>query len=237
MKRIIQTNSVFLLLFLLVVGVNKILAADPNWSVITANFQYNMTTTAVVNIDCSEQLSPSNRIGVFVGNECRGTALTSQVYNGKYTASLFIYSNAVNGENISFKIYNAAKDTIYEAKVTVQFQQNAAYGSTGSPYVVYSKFPCYFQKETLPAANFISPNGDSKNDYFEIADVESYQDYVLTIYNENGLEVYKKAREYKNDWDAKLDGKILPTGTYYYTFKSGVNSNEYKGLINIVNPN
>jgi gliding motility-associated-like protein len=235
MKRIILKKSVFFLLILLVVGINKVLAGDPNWSVTPASFQYNMTMTAVVNIDCAEQLSPSNRIGVFVGSECRGTALTSQVYNGKYTASLFIYSNAVNGENISFKIYNAAKDTIYDVKVTVEFQQNAAYGNSSAPYIVYSKFPCYFQKDVLPVTNFISPNGDGINDLFEIDDVDSYSDYTLTIYNENGLEVYKKENNYKNDWDAKLDGKLLPTGTYYYLFKN--TSKEYKGLINIVKPN
>lgn len=235
MKRTNQTQSFLLLLILFVLGINKAWAGDPNWVVNPSSFQYNMTMTAIINIDCAEQLSPSNRIGVFVGNECRGTALTSQVYNGKYTASLFIYSNAVNGENISFKIYNAAKDTIYESKETVQFQQNAAYGNSSAPYIVYSKFPCYFQKDVLPVTNFLSPNGDGINDLFEIDDVDSYSDYTLTIYNENGLEVYKKENNYRNDWDGKLDGKILPTGTYYYLFKN--TTKEYKGLINIVKSN
>ncbi len=228
----IKNRTAQLLIITLFLSLNKVWAGVPNWSVSPANFQYNMTMTAVVNIDCSEQLGPSNRIGVFVGNECRGTALTSQVYNGKYTASLFIYSNSVNGENVTFKIYNAAKDSIYESKETVQFQQNAAYGNSSSPYIVYSKFPCYNQKDVLPVSNFLSPNGDGINDLFEIEDVGSYQDYALTIYNENGLEVFNKDKNYKNDWDAKLNGKILPTGSYYYIFKNNIKT--YKGLINIV---
>ncbi len=237
MKKTTLNKSIILLLTLLVVGINKVLAADPNWTVNPANFQYNMTMTAVINIDCAEQISPSNRIGVFVGSECRGTALTSQVYNGKYTASLFIYSNAVNGETISFKIYDAAKDTVYDAKLTVQFQQNASYGNASSPYIVYSKYPCYFIKDVLPVANFISPNGDGVNDSFEIQDVASYQEYTLTIFNENGLEVYKKEGNYNNDWDVKLNGKLLPTGSYYYTFKNSATNSEFKGIVNIVNPN
>ena len=237
MKKYTMFKSIFILLIIVLLSSKSTFAADPNWTVNASSFQYNMTMTAVVNIDCAEQLSPSNRIGVFSGTECRGSALTSQVYNGKYTASLFIYSNSVNGENLSFKIYNAAKDTVYEAKVTVQFQQNAAYGNASAPYVVYSKFPCYFTKDILPVTNYLSPNNDGLNDYFEIADVDAYGDYALTIYDENGLEVYSISSNYKNDWNGSLDGKTLPTGAYYYLFRKEASDKEYKGIINIFNAN
>lgn len=237
MNTIKQLKTILVLVALCLLGINKASAAEPNWTVNPPSFQYNMTMLAVVNIDCAELLSPSNRIGVFKGSECRGTALTSQVVNGKYLASLFIYSNSTKGDTLTFKIYNVANDSVYDAKVTVLFQQNAAYGTASSPFVVYGKYPCYFTKDVLPASNFISPNADGKNDVFWIDDVDSYKDFALTVYNEFGLEVYKIAREYKNDWAATYDGKTLPTGAYYYTFKNDATGKEYKGILNVVKPN
>lgn len=235
MKTFKQFNSMLLLFIATAACINSATAADPNWTVNPPGFQYNMTMLAVVNFDCSEQLSPSNRIGVFMGTECRGSALTSTVINGKFMASLFVYSNSVNGESLTFKMYDAANDIIYDAPISVKFQQNASYGTASSPYVVYSKFPCLVNKEALPANNLISPDGDGINDFFMIEDVDSYKDFALTIYNDFGLEVYKISRDYKNNWDATYQDKKLSDGAYYFLFKNEATGKEYKGIINVIN--
>ncbi len=111
-------------------------AAAPSWTVNPASFQYNMTMVAVANINCTELQNPSNRIGVFVGSQCRGTALTNQVANGRYTASLFIYSNLVSGDTITFKVYNAIQDSIYNTSLSIRFQQNSTFGTSASPFIV-----------------------------------------------------------------------------------------------------
>ena len=111
-------------------------APPPTWTVNPAAYQYSMTITAVANVNCSELLSPSNRIGAFVNDTCRGTVLTSNVINGRYIASMVVYSNVPSGETVTFKIYNAANDIIYGAKVTAAFQDNASYGATVSPFIV-----------------------------------------------------------------------------------------------------
>lgn len=111
-------------------------APPPTWTVNPAAFQYSMTITAVANINCVELLSPSNRIGAFVNDTCRGTVLTSNVINGRYIASMVVYSNVPSGETVTFKIYNAANDVIHDAKVTAAFQDNASYGATVSPFVI-----------------------------------------------------------------------------------------------------
>jgi len=237
MSTLSKIKTLLLLLSAYVTGIGSANAKEPNWMINPASYQYNMTMMAVANISCGELTNAGNRIGVFLGDECRGSALTGQVINGRFIASLFIYSNVYNGEKLTFKIYDAYKDTLYDAKVSVQFQQNAAYGTGGSPYVIYNKFPCYVNKEILPASNFISPNEDGKNDYFEIDDVASYYDFALTVYNEQGLEVYKSANNYKNDWGGTYDGKILPTGAYLYAYKNAATAKEYKGIINIIKTN
>jgi gliding motility-associated-like protein len=65
--------------------------------------------------------------------------------------------------------------------------------------------------------NAITPNGDGKNDTFEIAE----KGYKLKIWNRWG-KIILQSDDYKNDW-----GKDVPAGTYYYFLESpsGVNCN------------
>lgn len=62
----------------------------------------------------------------------------------------------------------------------------------------------------------ISPNGDGKNDTF---DLSSYGVTKLEIFNRNGTLVYSKTN-YSNEWHGQTDdGDELPVGTYFYTME------------------
>ncbi len=127
-----------LYLTLLFLASKTTMAAAPTWSVNPALFQYSMTAVTVANVNCVELTNPSVRIGAFVGTELRGTALTSTVLSGRYTASMVIYSNVTSNETVTFKMYNPTTDSIYDARVSVAFQDNANYGSSGNPFEVKS---------------------------------------------------------------------------------------------------
>ncbi|ALM48928.1 hypothetical protein AMR72_08530 [Flavobacterium psychrophilum] len=59
----------------------------------------------------------------------------------------------------------------------------------------------------------ISPNGDTKNDNFDLTHLEVAK---LIILNRYGKEVYSLAN-YTNQWEGQQsNGKELPTGTYFY---------------------
>ena len=72
----------------------------------------------------------------------------------------------------------------------------------------------------LPSSDYLSPNGDGINDYWKVANVELYNDYSLTIFNDHGEEVYAIDNNYANDWDGTYQGDALPSGTYYYLLKN-----------------
>ncbi|MCB9188579.1 MAG: tandem-95 repeat protein [Flavobacteriales bacterium] len=85
----------------------------------------------------------------------------------------------------------------------------------------------------LPSTNFISPNGDGKNDYWKVQNIEIYQEMELLIFDQFGQILYQVDGGYDNSWDGYYNGQPLPTGNYYYVFR---NENvTFKGNITIVN--
>ena len=55
----------------------------------------------------------------------------------------------------------------------------------------------------------------------------------MKVYNSNGRIIYENA-DYKNNWDAKVDGEYIPEGTYYYTVESNELTEIHKGTINVL---
>ncbi len=82
-----------------------------------------------------------------------------------------------------------------------------------------------------------TPNGDGKNDGFEIRNIENYPDNHLKIFNRWGNLVYQKDgylnefTGYANTGDAAGKEK-LPSGTYYVILDYGDNKTEvYNGFL------
>ncbi|MFC3196209.1 gliding motility-associated C-terminal domain-containing protein [Parapedobacter deserti] len=59
--------------------------------------------------------------------------------------------------------------------------------------------------------NVFTPNGDGRNDVFEIVGLEAFDRVEITVVNRWGNEVYRNSN-YRNNWD----GQGLNEGTYYY---------------------
>jgi len=85
----------------------------------------------------------------------------------------------------------------------------------------------------LPSTNYISPNGDGKNDFWVIDNVEIYKDFQLQVFDQFGQIIYSVPNNYNNEFDGTYRGNALPTGNYYYVFKN--DSKIFKGNITIVN--
>jgi gliding motility-associated-like protein len=62
--------------------------------------------------------------------------------------------------------------------------------------------------------NVITPNGDGKNDVFEIINSDKFPNSLLQVYNRWGKLVFEQ-QNYGNKWD----GSNLADGTYFYIFK------------------
>ena len=102
------------------------------------------------------------------------------------------------------------------------------------PTIILPELP-----EVIPKVN----NGltlndlEGKNDFFKIANIDSFPDNRLTIVNRWGETIYKNDENYKNDWSGQdVNGDYLETGTYYYVFQDRRRKRAYRGFLLIINP-
>ncbi len=87
-------------------------------------------------------------------------------------------------------------------------------------------------KDALFIPQAITPNGDGKNDLFEIKNINRFPYNRLYVYNRWEHEVYSK-KGYNNTWDGTLNNKPLPDGTYYYLLYLVDGDEPIKGFVYI----
>lgn len=81
--------------------------------------------------------------------------------------------------------------------------------------------------------NSFSPDGDGKNDKWEIKNIDLFPNNELTILNRYGSEILKvNGYNNANAWD----GGSLNNGTYFYLLKVNINNEQkvYKGFITLL---
>lgn len=63
-----------------------------------------------------------------------------------------------------------------------------------------------------------SPNGDGKNDRWEILDVENYAECTMNVFDGRGRKIFEKTGypQSPDGWDGTYEGKEVPQGTYYF---------------------
>ena len=97
-----------------------------------------MNMSAIVQIDGVEQFTSNYEVGVFVGDECRASAIGLPTpFNNHYVLSLLIYGTT--GESFTFRLYDHATETELtpdlNSPAAVSFNTDG-YGSPVDPYVL-----------------------------------------------------------------------------------------------------
>jgi gliding motility-associated-like protein len=77
-----------------------------------------------------------------------------------------------------------------------------------------------------PVMKSFSPNGDGKNDFFVIGNLEAFKNPAIWIYNRWGKLLYS-SDNYQNNWD----GEENPDGTYFFVLLLNDPEKEYKGTV------
>lgn len=82
------------------------------------------------------------------------------------------------------------------------------------------------------ANNYLTPNGDGKNDTWIVKDILAYPNNNVTVFDRAGRIVYSK-HGYTNDWNGLFNGAPLNEGTYYYVVDLGNGASPLKGFITL----
>jgi gliding motility-associated-like protein len=85
----------------------------------------------------------------------------------------------------------------------------------------------------LNIPNAFSPNGDGVNDTWQIPLFSSYIFSKVQVFNRGGQVVFSSVG-YDMPWDGTLNGKPLPTGTYYYVIEPGMGRTLRTGSVTIL---
>jgi gliding motility-associated-like protein len=83
--------------------------------------------------------------------------------------------------------------------------------------------------------NFISPNGDGKNDVWVLPSYlyREHPDLKVIIYNRWGNIVWRSKGVYQNNWaGVNIDDELVPDGVYYYLIE--LNSNGEKSIAGFI---
>jgi gliding motility-associated-like protein len=133
---------------------------------------------------------------------------------------------SINGDTLkSAVIFDNDDRTTYAVMVSV---------NDGKGGVFEKELPVIIavDPDRFTASNYISPNGDGKNDVWYIKNLAVYTDYRVKLYNDAGIVVLDIVGYY-NDWGGTYQGKRLPEGVYYYVVQSPDGSKTFRGSISI----
>jgi gliding motility-associated-like protein len=85
--------------------------------------------------------------------------------------------------------------------------------------------------------NGFTPNGDGMNDFFTIDNIEKFPNNKVFIYNRWGNKIFSTSgyHNQNNNWDGKLNGKVVAAGTYFYLVVDSSEKLLKKGWIEITN--
>ncbi|MCJ0743663.1 PKD domain-containing protein [Pedobacter montanisoli] len=90
-----------------------------------------------------------------------------------------------------------------------------------------------FVHENPDIPNVFSPNGDGKNDTWNIKYLETIKEGTVTIFNRYGQKVFF-AKPYTTPWDGRFNGIDVPVGVYYYIIEPNNGRKRYTGSVTVL---
>lgn len=158
--------------------------------------------------------------------------VTGDCINNEFVLQVNFLDGTYSDANVMYEWFDPTGATVTTETTAVATMQGA-YQVTVTPTGYDEACPFVMEYEVenpnCMIQKGISPNGDDKNDNF---DLTGFNVSKLSIFNRYGEEVYSRSN-YIDEWYGQSDnGKELPTGTYYYAIER-VNGDNKTGWIYI----
>ncbi|MFT5622035.1 MAG: hypothetical protein ACI9QR_002377, partial [Flavobacteriaceae bacterium] len=137
----------------------KVREEEPNWTINPADFDYSMNIVGYLKIRDVVSSSDEDILAVFVDGECRGLAHLQYVSQiDRYLVFLSVYSNVTNGEDLSFKIWDASSGTQFTEvdPVIIPFISNDVIGTINTPQLFETNYEIAFDIPVVAGWNWVA---------------------------------------------------------------------------------
>jgi gliding motility-associated-like protein len=176
--------------------------------------------TFTITINPLPVLNISSNLGTSISK-----GLTAQLTASGGTS--YTWSNAqgiISGQNSPVLTVRPASTTTYTVTVSNPTTCINTYSITINVNDDY---------QALKVNNILSPNGDGKNDFLVIKNLDMYPNHTLRIFDKAGRVIFTKVN-YANDWDGTFNGSYLADDTYFYILDFNQGLHKFKGFVSIV---
>ncbi|MBI2418293.1 MAG: T9SS type A sorting domain-containing protein, partial [Ignavibacteriales bacterium] len=115
----------------------NVLCHSPNWVVNESMFQYSMNIVGKLYIDTAASINPNDLVGVFVGQELRGSARLKQLNANTFRVFLTVYSNIENGEQLQMRVWDSSLCNEFGQVIEqFTFASNSVLGTVNNPVTI-----------------------------------------------------------------------------------------------------
>ena len=190
----------------------------------TANGSVDVTTrTFTITVNALPIVAISSNKGLILskGETAVLTATGGVTYSWRNAAGV------ISGQNTASLTIRPDVTAMYEVTVT---------NASGCAEVQTITIEVLSDYIAVNATNIMSPNGDGKNDFFVVENIDKYPNNEVKIFDRGGRILFEK-KNYDNSFDAVVNGSPLKEGTYYYIIDFGPGQLKKKGFITIIRDN
>ncbi len=189
---------------------------DIKYKVAVSN-AFNCSDTAYISIVVIKKLIVS--AGADIVTIANKNTLLQGVIIGNFLNYTWLPNEFINNVSTLNPIVNTPIDKIYYLTAT------AVNGCSTSVDSVSIKI---YNGIFIP--NTFTPNGDNKNDTWNVPALEAYPLHELKVYNRYGKIVFERKKSFK-PWDGKYKGEAMPVGVYIYIIDLKNGSPTIKGTL------
>ncbi len=166
----------------------------------------------------------NNRYGknLTAGNYIVELGFNGCVYKQSVTISepqdLVINNVLIEGNKVTILTANGIPPYFYSLDGS-PYQSGNVFTVSKGDHIIEVKDACgsVVQKfSIIGIKNVITPNDDGINDFIDYSDLMTKIDPRFEIYDRNGQLVFRGAPENQYTWNGKLNGRPLPTASYWY---------------------
>lgn len=188
------------------------------------NFIFSASVRIASNLTNGDELSVEGGVGTTeieasydaAGGELKLTGKDTRT-NYETILKKVKFSSGVSGEA-----------TISEKNIAVVVRDSVANSNIASRKIQITEvFP------ELDIVNAFTPNGDDVNDFWDIVNLDSYSDILITVFNRDGTKVFTCTSQ-DCKWDGRANGELQPAGPYSYIIDLNNGKRRYRGTVTVL---